>query len=168
MLTSSGGGERRVLAGPSTATDYTVTSTATLRSGAGYGVYVRAGVEKGNKLTGYCVQVDHGYGTGQIVVREILGDSELTVPLAHVAVPTGFVWFGTPHILAVTMKGNAMSVSLDGTKTLTVPDLEAASAVSVKYSYGAGSTLTAPTTGGYGLRSWGDGVVGLQEMTVGS
>jgi hypothetical protein len=167
MLTSSGGGERRVLAGPATATDYTVTSNATLRSGAGYGVYVRATVDSGTKLTGYCVQVDHGYGTGQIVVREILGDAELTVPLAHVAVPTGFAWYGTPHILAVAMKGNTMSVSLDGAKTLAIPDLAAASAVSVKYSYGAASTLTAPTAGGYGMRSWGDGVVSLQQMTVG-
>lgn len=167
MLTGSGGGERRVLAGPSTATDYTVTSNATLRSGAGYGVYVRASVDSGTKLTGYCVQVDHGYGTGQIVVREILGDAELTVPLAHVAVPTGFVWYGTPHILAVTMKGNTMSISLDGTKTLSVPDLNAASATSVKYSYGAASTLTAPMAGGYGLRTWGDGLLSLQQMTVG-
>jgi hypothetical protein len=167
MLTGSGGGERRVLAGPSTATDYTVTSNATLRSGAGYGVYVRASVDSGTKLTGYCVQVDHGYGTGQIVVREILGDAELTVPLAHVAVPTGFVWYGTPHILAVTMKGNTMSISLDGTKTLSVPDLNAASATSVKYTYGAASTLTAPMAGGYGLRAWGDGLVSLQQMTVG-
>jgi hypothetical protein len=52
MLTGSGGGERRVLAGPSTATDYTVTSNATLRSGAGYGVYVRASVDSATKLTG--------------------------------------------------------------------------------------------------------------------
>jgi hypothetical protein len=167
MLTGSGGGERRVLAGPPTATDYTVTSTATLRSCAGYGVYVRATVDAATKLTGYCVQVDHGYGTGQIVVREILGHAELTVPLAHVAVPTGFAWYGTPHILVVTVKGNTMSVSLDGAKTLAIPDLAAVSAVSVKYSYGAASTLTAPTAGGYGLRSWGDGVVSLQQMTVG-
>jgi hypothetical protein len=167
MLTGSGGGERRVLAGPSTATDYTVTSNATLRSGAGYGVYVRATVDSATKLTGYCVQVDHGYSTGQIVVREILGEAELTVPLAHVAVPTGFVWYGTPHILAVTMKGNTMSVSLDGVKTLAIPDLAAASAVSVKYAHGAASTLAAPAAGGYGLRSWSDGVVSLQQMTVG-
>jgi hypothetical protein len=165
MLTGSG--ERRVLAGPPTATDYTVTSTATLRSGAGYGVYVRASVDAGTKLTGYCVQVDHGYSNGQIVVREILGDAELTVPLAHVAVPTGFTWYGTPHILAVTVKGNTMSVSLDGTKTLAIADLAAASAASVKYAYGAESTLTPPTAGGYGLRTWGEGLVSLQQMTVG-
>jgi len=165
MLTS--GGERRVLSGPPKAADYTVTSTATLRSGAGYGVYVRATVDSGSKLTGYCVQLDHGYGSGQIVVREILGDAELTVPIAHVPVPTGFAWYGVPHLLGVTGKGNTMSVALDGAKTLTVPDLNAASAASIKYTYGAGSTLTAPTAGGYGLRAWGDGLVSLQQMTVG-
>jgi hypothetical protein len=163
----SGSGERRVLAGPSTATDYTVTSTATLRSGAGYGVYVRASVDSGAKLTGYCVQMDHGYSNGQIVVREILGDAELTVPIAHVAVPTGFAWYGTPHILSVSVKANTMSVSLDGAKTLSVADLNAASATSVKYSFGAASTLTAPMAGGYGLRTWSDGLLSLQQMTVG-
>ena len=60
-----------------------------------------------------------------------------------------------------------MSVGLDGAKTLAIPDLAAASAVSVRYSYGAASTLIAPTAGGYGLRSWGDGLVSLQQMTVG-
>ena len=161
------GTERRVLAGPPAGTDYTVTSTATLRSGAGYGVYVRAAVDSGNKLSGYCVQMDHAYGTGQIVIREILGDAELTVPIAHVAVPAGFAWYGTPHVVGVTVKGNTMSVTLDEAKALTVTDLNAASAASVKYSYGAGSTLTAPSAGGYGLRAWSDGLVSLQQMTVG-
>ena len=89
------------------------------------------------------------------------------MPIAHVNVPTGFAWYGTPHIVAVAMKGNAMAVTVDGVKTVSVADLNAASAASVKYSYGAGSTLTAPSAGGYGLRGWSDGLVSLQQMTVG-
>jgi hypothetical protein len=158
-------GERRVLSGGSTATDYTVTSTATLLSGAGYGVYVRASVDGATKLTGYCVQLDHAYGTNQIVVREILGDAELGVPIARIALPSGFTWYGVPHVLGVTLRGNTMSVAIDGTSTL-VPDLAAASSVAVKYAYGSTSTLTPPTAGGYGLRSWSDGLVSLQQMTV--
>ena len=164
---TTGSGERRVLAGSTSASDYTVTSNATLISGAGYGVYVRASVDSGSKLTGYCVQIDHGYGTGQIVVRELLNDVELAVPIAHVNVPSGFTWYGMPHIVGVTVRGNSMNITLDGVQQINVPDLVAASSVSVKYTYGAASTLTPPTSGGYGMRSWGDGLVSLQQMTVG-
>lgn len=164
----TGAGERRVLAGPPAGTDYTVTSNATLASGAGYGVYVRATVDAGTKLTAYCIQLDHTYGTGQIVVREILNDAELGVPIAHINVPAGFTWYGVPHLLRVTVKGNTMNITLDGAQTLNVADLATASAFSVHYAYGAASTLTPPTAGGYGLRSWSDGVVSLQQMTVGS
>ena len=41
--------------------NYTVTSNATLNYGSGYGIYVRATVDSGTKLTGYCVQLDHTY-----------------------------------------------------------------------------------------------------------
>lgn len=80
------GGERRVLADPAPkASDYTVTSNATLRSGAGYGIYVRASVDTATKLTGYAVQFDHAYG--QIVVRQLQADAELNVPIARGSVP---------------------------------------------------------------------------------
>jgi hypothetical protein len=164
MTTS--GGERRVLAS-ATASDYTVTSNATLLSGAGYGVYVRASVDTATKLTGYCVQLDHGYGTGQIVVREILNDVELGVPIAHVNVPSGFTWYGVPHVFGITVRGNTMNITLDGAQQINVADLAVASSFSVKYAFGATSTLTPPTSGGYGLRAWGDGLVSLQQLTVG-
>jgi hypothetical protein len=161
-------GERRVLGGSSSATDYTVTSNATLISGAGYGVYVRATVDAGTKLTGYCIQLDHAYGTGQIVVRELQDDFELSTPIAHIAVPADFVWFGTPHAVAVTMAGNSMTISIDGAQQLKVADLVVASAASVKTSWNVVTTITPPAAGGYGLRAWSDGLVTLQKMTVSS
>ncbi len=169
MTTPLGGGERRVLASNAspTASDYTITSNATLLSGAGYGVYVRTVADAATKLTGYCAQLDHVYSGGQLVVRELQSDAELGVPIAHVAVPAGFVWYGTPHTLAVTVTANTMTVVLDGTPLLAVLDLAAASAFAVKYAYGPTSTLAAPAAGGYGLRSWSDGRVSLQQMTVG-
>jgi hypothetical protein len=161
----AGAGERRVLAtGSSGATDYTVTSNATLLSGTGYGVYVRATVDAGTKLTGYCIQYDHAYG--QLVVRELQSDFEVSTPLARANVPTGFVWYAVPHTVAVTVKGNAMSVALDGAPTISIPDLAAASATAVKSSYNVTTTITPPTSGGWGLRAWADSLVSLQQMTV--
>lgn len=160
------GGERRVHAA-STASDYTITANATLRSGAGYGIYARATVDAAAKLTGYCIQLDHAYGTGQIVVRQLISDAELGVPIAHVNVPAGFAWYGVPHTVGVTLKGNTMNVTIDGGQALNVPDLATASAFSVKYAYGT-TTYPAPASGGYGLRAWGDGLVSLQQMIVGA
>ena len=159
----TGGGERRVLATSPTAADYTVTSAATLLSGAGYGVYVRATVDAGTKLSGYCVQLDHAYGTNEIVVREIQDDSELSIPIARIPLPGGFVWYGVEHLVAVTVNGSAMTVRVDGAQLGTVPNLVTASARSA-----AGTTLAvvAPATGGYGLRAWSDGLVRLRQMTV--
>jgi hypothetical protein len=160
------GGERRVLADPATtASDYTVTSNATLTSGAGYGIYVRASVDTATKLTGYAVQFDHAYG--QIVVRQLQADAELTVPIARGSVPAGFNWYGVPHVLAVRVRGNTMNVTLDGAQSISVPDLAAASATAVKGSNGVTSSFQPPTAGGYGMRAWSDGLVTLQQMTVG-
>jgi len=159
------GGERRILAtGSSSATDYTVTTNATLLSGAGYGIYVRATADAATKLTGYCIQFDHAYG--QLVVRELQSDFELSTPLARVSVPSGFSWFGTPHVIAITVKGNTMSATLDGAQAFTIPDLAATSAAAVKTSGNVTTAIVPPATGGYGLRAWSDGLVSLQQMTV--
>ena len=116
------------------------------------------------KLTGYCVQVDHGYG--QLVVRQVQGDFELSTPLARANVPAGFSWYGLPHTVGVTVKGNAMNVTLDGAQVLDIPDLAAASTAAVKTSYNVTASIAPPTAGGYGLRTWSDGLVSLQQMTV--
>jgi hypothetical protein len=163
---TSGSGERRVLADPATTgSDYTVTSNATLNSGAGYGLYVRAGVDKAALLTGYAVQLEHS--SGQVVVRQIQSDFQLSAALAHANAPAGFSWYHVPHVLAVSVRGNTMNVTLDGAQSINVPDLATASAAAVKASYGVFLPFTPPAAGGYGLRAWSDGLVTLQQMTVG-
>jgi hypothetical protein len=161
---NTGGGERRVLAGSPTATDYTVTSNATLLSGAGYGVYVRASVDSASKLTGYAIQLDHGFG--QLILRLDQSDFELSTPLARVTPPAGFIWYGIPHVIGITVKGNTMNVTLDGTPTITIPDLAATVAAVTKTSNGVTTTIVPPPAGGYGLRAWSDGMVTLQQMTI--
>ncbi len=159
------GAERRVLAGSAKATDYTVTANTTQAKAGGYGVYVRGTVDSASKLTAYCVQVDHGYGKGEIVVRQILGDVELGVPIAHVPAPADFGWYDAPHVVSVTVKGNTMNVTLDGAQQLNVPDLAAASAKSVAYTY-PDKPMSPPLAGGYGMRGFGAGTTSLQQMTI--
>jgi hypothetical protein len=164
---TTGSGERRVLAGSPTASNYTITSNATLLSGAGYGVYVRATVNAGTQLTGYCVQLDTGYGGGTIDVREIENDTELSTPIAAVPVPTGFVWDGVPHVLVISIHGDTMNVTLDGVQTINIPSLAGALATAIKSSYGVTTGFVPPTAGSYGFRAWGTGLATLQQMTVG-
>ncbi len=159
-----GGAERRIIAGSERATDYTATSIATQASDGNHGVYVRATVDSATKLTAYCVQLDKNYGN-KVVVRQILGDVELAVPIATAAVPSGFTWYDTPHEIGVTVTGNTMNVTLDKAQLINVPDLAAQSAKSVNYTY-PGKTMSPPLAGGYGLRAWGNGAVALQQMTV--
>jgi hypothetical protein len=65
------------------------------------------------------------------------------------------------------MLGNIMNVTLDGVQAINIPNLAAASAAAVKSSDGVTTTITPLTAGGYGLGSWSDGFVILQQMTVG-
>jgi hypothetical protein len=157
------GGERRVLAGASTATEYTVTTDATLLGGEGYGIFLRANAPEGG--TSYTVQVDHGFG--QVILRERQSEQELSTPLARANPPAGFVWYGQPHLLSVTIQGNALSATIDGTQLLNVPNLAEASATAAKSSYGLTAPIVAPLVGSYGLRAWGSAVVHFQRVTAG-
>ncbi len=160
----AGEGERRALAGSATASNYTVTTDATLISGAGYGIWLRA---NSTASTAYCVQVDTGYEGGRIILRERETEQELSAALASAPPPAGFVWYGQPHLLSVTIQGNTLTATLDGTQVLNVPNLTAASANAVKYSYGLTVPIVPPLVGSYGLRAWNTAQVHFQRVTAG-
>ncbi len=161
-----GAGERRALAGPASAADYTLTSNATLVRGVGYGLYLRA-TDTGGKITGYCLQFDHGAGTGEVVLRELQNDFELSAPLASWRAPLDFAWYGVPHVLSATVKGNSLTASLDGETVLDVPDLLAASATAVKLSHNVTAPIVPPATGSYGVRGWAEAKARFHQVTVG-
>jgi len=157
------GGERRVLAGATTATEYTVTTDTTLLSGEGYGIFLRASAPEGG--TSYTVQADHGFG--QLILRERQNEQELSTPLARANPPAGFVWYGQPHLLSVTIQGNSLAATIDGTQVLNVANLTEASATAAKSSSGLLSPVVAPLAGSYGLRAWSSAVVRFQRVTAG-
>jgi hypothetical protein len=158
----TGSGERRVLAGSATASNYTITTDATLYSGDGYGIWLRA---NGEATTAYCVQVDHGFS--QIVLRERQNEQELSTPLARANPPAGFVWYGQPHVLSVTINGNALTATIDGTQILNVPSLTEASAFATARSTGITVPIVPPVAGSYGLRAWNVALVHFQQVTAG-
>jgi hypothetical protein len=161
---NTGAGERRVLAAGSAGSDYTIAATATLQSGDGWGIMLRSTIDAQTNLTGYVVQLDKNFG--QVILRQRDTESELSVPLARVNVPSGFTWDGVPHLLSTTINGNTLTASLDGAPLLSVPDLAAASATARGLSSGVTKAFTPPTSGGYGLRAWNSAVVQFQSATV--
>jgi hypothetical protein len=138
-------------------------SDTTLLSGEGYGIFPRANAPEGG--TSYTVQADHGFG--QIILRERQNEQELSTPLARANPPVGFVWYGQPHLLSVTIQGNSLTATMDGTQVLNVPNLTEASATAAASSYGLTAPTVAPLTGSYGLRAWSSAVVHFQRVTAG-
>jgi hypothetical protein len=111
------------------------------------------------------VQVDHGFG--EIIVRERQNEQELTTPLARAKPPTGFVWYGQPNLLSVTVQGNSLTATMDGTQVLNLPSLTEASAFATARSTGLTVSIVPPLAGFYGLRAWGNSQVTFAQVTAG-
>ena len=163
-MTAANGGERRVVGGSKTASDYTVTVDGTLNSSTGgWGVYLRATSNAtSSNLTAYCVQVDQGFG--QVIVRQIQNDAELNVPLAR-ATPSPVGLTGRHRVVAHIV-GNTLSVSFDGKALIAIPDLAAASAAARKLATNPSQPYTPPTSGQVGLRGFTSAQILFGQVTV--
>lgn len=125
----------------------TLTTTATLHAGQGYGIWVRATHETDNTDSGYSVQLDPGVGN-RIIVRHWSHNVECSVPLATAAYPAGFDPF-TPHEVQVGVHGEELQATFDGKKVIQLPSLTRAIAAS------ACPKLPVPHGTRVGFRSWG-------------
>jgi len=79
--------------------------------------------------------------------------------------PTSFDW-NAPHVMSITVNGNTMAVTIDGSPMINIPNLAAATAAAAINSSGVTTPIVAPLAGGYGLRAWSSSQVTLQQMTV--
>ena len=163
VVMKEGKGERRVLAGSRKASNYTVISNVTLKSGAGYGVYVRASVDSGTKLTGYAVQLDKSKQAMLVTLDQ--DDVELAQPVAEVAMPARFDW-KAPHVMSVTVRGNSLAVAMDDSAMIDIPDLKLSTGLAINKSSNANSKIAPPQAGGYGLVALSQAQVSLQQMTL--
>ena len=127
--------------------DATITTTATLHSGQGYGIWVRATHETDNTDSGYSVQLDPGVGN-KIIVRHWSHNTECSTALVTAAYPAGFDAL-KPHEVQVGVHGENLVASFDGVKVINVPSLTKAVAASAcpKYPVLHGTRV--------GFRSWG-------------
>ena len=136
--------EQRTFTGDEGWTDYTVTLTANMEQGDGYGVYFRT--TNGDSPEGYIFQMDPGYGDGAFLMRRWNDGSEES-PFAVAWADPSFDWYGMDRNIQVEVSGDTFNAYVDGVLVLT----------------GSDSTYA---SGGIGMRTWSDTKVSFDDITV--
>lgn len=123
IMSPLGDGEARLVFGDESWTDYTITLTATLDKGSGYGVYYRATGDPKN-ISGYAFQYDPGYNNSFIVRRVNNGDEESPIAIAKFkdVFGEGFDIYGTSHEIGITVTGPRHTITVDDTPVLEFED----------------------------------------------
>jgi hypothetical protein len=139
-------GENRVLSTKPLATPDMVFSTdATLKSGAGYGIWFRAQLDSLNRMHGYTFQYDPLYGNA-FIIRHWYQGTECATPIAKTTFPAKFA-INAKHRVVVVVKGDTIWASVDGVEMFRVNSLAAAAAASpCKYPLPTGTRI--------GFRTW--------------
>jgi hypothetical protein len=139
-------GENRLAFGSTAWTDVTLSVTATLRSGRGYGIYFRA--DGRPNIFGYCFQFDPGLTQPSFLVRKVMYGWDVEgPPLASAPIPAGFSIYGTAHTTTISAEGSHIVIKVDGVTMLDFYDSTFAS-------------------GSAGLRSWGGSDVAFMSAQV--
>jgi hypothetical protein len=152
-------GENRVLSTRTmTSSDGVASTDVTLKSGAGYAIWLRAGLDVQGRIAGYALQYEPNLARG-FVVRQWYKGRECPVALARSPLPAGFAVNGTHSIVAVT-KGDTLWATVDGEVAANITSLSAAVAAS-KCGF--------PVANGthIGFRTWGKSAASFTNVTEG-
>jgi hypothetical protein len=121
-----GPGETRVLSRrPRSSPDLVLSTSATLYSGWGYGVWFRTELDANSKINGYTFQYDPKFGN-KFIIRHWYQGVECATPLAGTAFPKGFEPFGVEHRLVLVAQGDKVWASVDGLEVFRLNSLQAA------------------------------------------
>ena len=162
------GTENRVVLTRKRATkDMAITSTITLKSGAGYGIWLRASLTNASTVSGYAFTYDPdfgrlnpGYGPA-FVLRNWYNGKECSTLLAKAKIPAGFDIKGAHKVVAV-IKGDGLYVTVDNLNVFDIPALSKLVSVSP-------CKFPAPSGTQMGLRKWdGNTDVHFEHTTIDS
>jgi len=141
----SSGVETRVMSTRTLSSSYfTLNAQVNFLAGSGYGVIFDETGNAATNLTGYIFQVDPG--GGGFLVRSYNGAHECGVALDPQPFPSSFNPNAT-HLMSMTVSGDTLSVSFDGTLLYNVASLSAAQTAS-------GCPTPSSLGTGFGLRVW--------------
>ena len=164
------GSETRVISQkPMTQPDMALTTRATLRSGWGYGIWLRAELPANANnaaISGYTMQYDPGYGRVNsfgpaLLLRVWDSGKECSTPLARVKWPQGLE-VNSKHLVTAVTQGDSLWMSIDGTRLFAVPSLSDA-----RVSSGcAAAGFKEPNGTQIGFRTWGSGTSAIFEEST--
>ncbi|MEI7481968.1 MAG: prepilin-type N-terminal cleavage/methylation domain-containing protein [Elusimicrobiota bacterium] len=123
----------QIFFGTSTWKDYSLTTTAMITEGSGWGIYYRANGK--TAMTGYIFQYDAVKKS--FTVKTMVNGVESN-PIQTVKMPAGFPLYSTPHQVTLNLLGATQNVFVDNQLIMSFSD----------------STFT---SGGAGFRTWGTG-----------
>ena len=170
VVDMNNGSETRVISQkPMTQEDMALTTKATLRTGWGYGIWLRAHLPtnaNNASVSGYTMQYDPGYGRlnsfgPALLLRVWDTGKECSTPLARVKWPAGLE-VNSQHLVTAVVQGDALWMSIDGTRLFAVPSLSAAMASSGCAAAG----FKEPSGNQIGFRTWGSGTSAVFEETT--
>ena len=164
------GSETRVISQkPMTNPDMALTTRATLRSGWGYGIWLRAHLPAGANnaaVSGYTMQYDPGYGKVSsfgpaLLLRVWDSGKECGTPLAKVKWPAGLDVNAT-HDVSAVVQGDSLYMSIEGNRLFAVASLSEV----MKTSGCSSAGFKAPTGNQIGFRTWNAGTSAIFEGTT--
>jgi len=138
-------GENRVLSlAPRSSQDMVLTTTATLQSGWGYGIWFRTSNDA-EGISGFSFQYDPMWND-HFIIRQWYKGSECSTPIANTPFPSRMV-VNAAHRITVVAKGDSVFATTDGMEVFRLDSLSAAVAKSpCHYPMPAGTRI--------GFRTW--------------
>jgi general secretion pathway protein G len=109
--------------------DGTLSVSSTFSRGNGYGIWLRTALVGGAINSGFTFQWDKGYGN-KFVLRlwgpeRFSSYLECSVPVSVAPIPPAML-DARPHTVSITLSGQSLTASVDGTVVMTVADLTSA------------------------------------------
>jgi len=127
--------------------DAVLSTTAHLKSGMGYGIWLRASGVDTNLPSGLTFQYDNGWGQ-KFILRQWQDGKECS-PMAFTSFPANMS-INSPHDIVVSVQGDTLYATIDGVRLFDVASL-------TKSMASSGCGFAAPTGTAVGFRTWGGG-----------
>jgi hypothetical protein len=102
--------------------DFTAEAVVEFTTGTGFGILFRATVDDQERVSGYSFDVDPVAGGGGYLIRQWEANRPHWRPLAQAHVTHSNMLFGR-HTISLTMRGDQLTVHVDGETVVTIPSL---------------------------------------------
>jgi hypothetical protein len=102
--------------------DFTAEAVVDFTAGTGFGILFRARVDDHDRIDGYSFDVDSVTAGGGYLIRQWEANRPHWRPLAQAHVTDATMLFGR-HTITLTVRGDQLTVQIDGETVLTAPSL---------------------------------------------